>query len=138
MSTWTDRDLPVDWTAYFESIVSVCPWSKAYWLAKRIDIVKWKGESSVRPLGNNAARMWIYQGSYGTTLDAIAGRMNEKYPKEEWLFSHGKHGTPVPVLIQQDRELLTQARIKNKLTPGHKDAVHGQTHKNSAVTKDSR
>ena len=27
-------------TQYFESIVSVCPWSKAYWLGKRIDITE--------------------------------------------------------------------------------------------------
>jgi hypothetical protein len=114
MDPWASRDQDVDWDQYFESIVSVCPWSKAYWLAKRIDIVKWQDESSVVPLGELAARMWIYQGSYGTTLDAIAGRMNEKYPKEEWLYSHGKHGTPVSVLIQQDRRLLTEARSKNK------------------------
>jgi hypothetical protein len=58
--------------------------------------------------------MWIYQGSYNSTLDVIAGRMNKKYPHDEWLYSHGKHGTPVSVLIQQDRHILTQARLKNK------------------------
>ena len=115
MTNWADRDLNVDWNQYFESIVSVCPWSKAYWLGKRIDITKWQGEDSVIPLGNYVARMWIYQGSYNSTLDIIAGCMNEKYPHDEWLYSHGKHGTPVPVLIQQDRRLLTEARTKNKL-----------------------
>ena len=116
MSRWSERDLDVDWDQYFESIVVVCPWSKAYWLGKRIDITKWQGEELVRPLGNYVARMWIYQGSYNATLDAIAGRMNEKYPQDEWLFSHNAHGTPVPVLIQQDRQLLTQARAKNNLS----------------------
>tara|TARA_B100000085_G_C18406331_1_gene456761 strand:- start:191 stop:337 length:147 start_codon:yes stop_codon:yes gene_type:complete len=40
-------------------------------------------------------------------------RMNDTRPEEEWLFSHpmyGGHSTPVPILIQQDLEILTKAR----------------------------
>ena len=40
-------------------------------------------------------------------------RMNDIRPEEEWLFSHpmyGGHSTPIPILIQQDLEILTKAR----------------------------
>ena len=43
--------------------------------------------------------------------------MNDERPTEEWLYSHpryGGHSTPVPVLIQQDYELLQKAR-KSKI-----------------------
>ena len=49
-------------------------------------------------------------------------RMNDTRPEEEWLFSHpmyGGHSTPVPILIQQDLEVLTKAR-RGKATKQHK------------------
>ena len=44
--------------------------------------------------------------------------MNEIRHKEEWLFSHPMykgHSTPVPILIQQDLEILTKARKEEKM-----------------------
>jgi len=40
-------------------------------------------------------------------------RMNDTRLEEEWLFSHPifkGHSTPVPILIQQDLEILSKAR----------------------------
>ncbi len=48
----------VNWGEYFASIVSVCPWSRAYWLLQQIDIRPWTGE--VSPLGDNAARVYTH------------------------------------------------------------------------------
>lgn len=105
----------VNWSEYFASIVSVCPWSKAYWRAQRIDIVDWIDR--VYPLQPPyVARV------YKTTMTArqlynTARRHNKLYPNEEWLYSHPKfkgHSTPVPVLIQQDYDVLAKARAQHK------------------------
>ena len=44
--------------------------------------------------------------------------MNDIRHEEEWLFSHPMykgHSTPVPILIQQDLEILTKARKEEKM-----------------------
>lgn len=104
------------WSNYFASIVSVCPWSKSYWLKQKIDIQKWKGEHNITPLGDYVARMWIHNHCSGRLLCKIHNRLNLLRENEEWLYSHpcyGGHSTPCPILIQQDLEVLTNAR-KNK------------------------
>ena len=101
----------VDWRYYFTSIVSVCPWSGAYWKKQKIDVQLWRGE--ILPLHDFAARIYIHKNASGRVLKKIMERMNDQRPHEEWLFSHpvyGGHSTPVPILIQQDLELLTKAR----------------------------
>jgi hypothetical protein len=108
----------IDWSEYFASIVSVCPWSKSYWKKQKIDIQTWKGTKHITPLGEYVARMWIHKNASGRTLCNIHHRLNDCRTHEEWLFSHpcyGGHSTPIPVLIQQDLVSLTQARMsKNK------------------------
>lgn len=101
----------VDWPSYFASIVSVCPWSRAYWHKQKIDVQLWKSE--ILPLEDYVARMYIHKHASGRQLKKIMERMNEIRPEEEWLFSHPifrGHSTPVPILIQQDLEILTKAR----------------------------
>tara|TARA_R110002020_G_scaffold164692_1_gene351546 strand:+ start:602 stop:955 length:354 start_codon:yes stop_codon:yes gene_type:complete len=105
----------VNWSEYFASIVSVCPWSKAYWLKQKIDVCKWTGE--IKPLGSFVARIYLHPRASGRRLKKMMWRMNEGRPNEEWLYSHpqyGGHSTPVGVLIQQDLETLTKARKGNK------------------------
>ena len=105
----------VNWGEYFASIVSVCPWSKAYWLQQQIDIRPWTGE--IQPLGENAARVYTHPRASARILKKIMHRMNDQRDREEWLWSHpryGGHSTPVGVLIQQDLETLTKARKGNK------------------------
>ena len=101
----------VNWTEYFASIVSVCPWSRAYWSKKKIDVCEWTGR--IQPLGENVARIYTHPRASARLLKKIMHRMNDERPTEEWLWSHpryGGHSTPVPVLIQQDYELLQKAR----------------------------
>ena len=106
----------INWSEYFASIVSVCPWSKSYWKQQKIDVQKWTGEHKITPLGDYVARMWIHKNASGRTLCNIHHRLNEKRTHEEWLYSHGQYGgfsTPVPVLIQQDLKILNKARKSN-------------------------
>ncbi len=103
----------VNWIEYFASIVSVCPWSKAYWEKQKIDVAKWQGTINVKPLGDNVARIWIHKNASGRLLCNIHHKLNEERQDEEWLYSHpqyGGHSTPIPVLIQQDLKLLSKIR----------------------------
>lgn len=105
----------VNWASYFASIVSVCPWSRAYWHKQKIDVQIWRSE--ILPLEDYVARMYIHKHASGRQLKKIMERMNETRPEEEWLFSHPifkENSTPVPVLIQQDLEILTKARKGRK------------------------
>ena len=109
----------IDWKEYFKSIVSVCPWSSAYWAKQKIDVTRWRGETNVRELEDFVARMWVHPNASARRLSDIHHRLNNSRPHEEWLYSHNLSGyfsTPVPVLIQQNLEVLTRARnlIKEK------------------------
>ena len=109
----------IDWGEYFISIVSVCPWSLAYWTKQKVDVTRWRGESNVQELGDYVARMWIHPNASARRLSDIHHRLNNTRRHEEWLYSHntlGDYSTPVPVLIQQNLETLTRARsaIKEK------------------------
>ena len=67
--------------------------------------------------------MYIHKNASGRILKKIMERMNELRPEEEWLFSHPMykgHSTPVPILIQQDLEIL------NKLEKEEKMAMHSK------------
>ena len=102
-----------DWSEYFASIISVCPWSKSYWKQQKIDVQQWKGEHNITPLKNNVARMWIHKHASGRLLCKVHNRLNVCREYEEWLYSHpcyGGHSTPIPVLIQQDLAILNAAR----------------------------
>ena len=118
-----NQDQDVNWNQYFADIVSVCPWSKAYWQAQRIDVQSWKGEHRITPLGKCVARMWIHKDASAKRLINIASRLNERRTHEEWLYSHPiykNNSTPVPILIQQDLHTLRQARARNKQKDPHK------------------
>jgi len=110
------KESNIDWSEYFASIVSVCPWSKSYWRKQSIDIQYWKGINNITPLENYVARMWIHTHASGRLLCKIHNRLNQCRLHEEWLYSHpcyGGHSTPIPVLIQQDLAILTKARTNN-------------------------
>ena len=106
----------VNWSEYFASIVAVCPWSKAYYRAQRIDIVDWADK--VIPLQSPyVARIYKAPNMTARQLYNTARKHNKLYNNEEWLYSHPKfkgHSTPVPVLIQQDYDVLAQARTQHK------------------------
>ena len=100
----------VDWLAYFESIRSECPWSYAAYQRGLIDIVQYQGTSE--PLGDYQARMYCVQAP-DSTIEALA--VAHDHGQDEWLFSspgYGEYATPVPVLIQQNRQQLNQLRTQ--------------------------
>jgi len=75
----------------------------------------WRGEAE--ELNGLEARVHIVYNSNPRLLKKIEQRMNRNKEFEEWLHSHpsfGINSTPVPVLIQQDRIGLENAR-KNHL-----------------------
>ena len=105
----------VNWTEYFTSIKSVCPWSRAYWSKQKIDIVDWTG--TVYPLQGFVARVYKAPQLTARQLYNTMRKFNKLYDDEEWLDSHpgyGGHSTPIPVLIQQDYDVLAKARAHHK------------------------
>jgi hypothetical protein len=105
----------VNWAEYFTSIKSVCPWSRAYWSKQKIDIVDWTG--TVYPLNGFVARVYKAPQLTAKELYNKMRRFNKLYDAEEWLYSHPKfkgHSTPIPVMIQQDYDVLARARAQHK------------------------
>lgn len=102
----------VNWSEYFASIRSVCPWSRAYWARQQIHIDTWQDQ--VLPLQPPyVARIYLAPQLTARQLYNLQKRFNRIYPDQEWLYSHPKfrgHSTPIPVLIQQDFATLAKAR----------------------------
>jgi hypothetical protein len=99
----------VDWSEYFATIKTQCPWSLASWQRGQIDITQWKGK--ILPLTCDAR---IY------TVDLTRRRLKKLAKRlssdaEEWLWSTPyikPYGTPVACLIQQSRPRLEEIRVK--------------------------
>lgn len=105
----------VNWSDYFASIVSVCPWSRAYWLRQQIDIRPWTGE--IAQLGDFAARVYTHPRASARILKKIMHRNNAQRDSEEWLYSHpryGGHSAPIGCLIQQDHDKLQHIRSQQR------------------------
>ena len=106
-------DVAVDWEQYFNSIKQVCPWSYSAWLKQEIHTINW--HSQIIDLGSYKARLYITNKHNPRQLKKMTDRFNRERQHEEWLWSHpdfGFNSTPVAVFIQQDRQLLEQARNK--------------------------
>jgi hypothetical protein len=100
----------VDWREYFKSIRTECPWSYKADQQGLIDITSWKGE--VIPLGDYQARVYLIEAS-NQEVEALASALD--HGEDEWLFSYpgyGLYATPVAVLIQQNRQQLTNLRTQ--------------------------
>ena len=110
----------VDWPSYFERIIDVCPWAKAYYQAGKIDFSEWQGPESVPPLGDYVARIWTHTDPAFTPSDKylqqLGDKQNASREGEEWLWSNPVMGnsTPVPILIQQCEHTLARARATRK------------------------
>lgn len=104
----------VNWTEYFQSIQSVCPWSLPAWTNGKIEVVQWKG--TITPLNNYLARVYIVDLN-PRRLKKLANKLEDTSIEDEWLWSHPRYknySTPVPVLIQQNRQMLENIRNKEK------------------------
>ena len=97
-----------EWAEYFAEIKPVCPWSYSAWHRGLIDVVEWTGD--VLPLGDYMARMYLVD----TSTDELERMAHDlDHGEYEWLFSYpgyGETATPVNVLIQQSRAVLSQLR----------------------------
>lgn len=107
-------DAEVNWEDYFYSIRCVCPWSWSAWRQGKIDIVNWG--TGIVELGKHSARLYITHRHNSRQLKKITDRLNSISTTDEWLWSHPKYkfnSTPVPTLIQQDRQRLNSIRKQN-------------------------
>ena len=103
----------VNWDQYFFNIKEACPWSYMAWHKNKIDIVK---TNAVLPLGDYRARIYIFDLTRRRLKKLCKQRDSGEY---EWLWStphYGANGTPLPCLIQQNRQELTTIRSKNANT----------------------
>ena len=99
----------VDWGKYFLSIQKECPWSIVAWTKGKIDIAQWSGK--VLDLGDYRARVYVVKNINKRRLKKIAKLLDQG--SCEWLWSYpgcGSFATPVPVLIQQNRQELNDIR----------------------------
>ena len=99
-----------NWQEYFHKIRAVCPWSYSAWKRGKIEIVSWTGQ--VTELGDLEARVYVYE-CKPRLLKKKEQQLNAQREHEEWLHSHpsfGINATHVPVLIQQHRLVLENAR----------------------------
>lgn len=101
----------VNWSAYFDHIRSVCPWSYSAFKKGEIKITNWNGEPE--PLGNNQAIVYVVSDTNRRRLKKLAKKLdNDK--SYEWLWSeptNGDFAAPTHILIQQDRRKLFDARF---------------------------
>jgi|TARA_R100000149_G_C5819310_1_gene99299 hypothetical protein len=120
-------EVEVDWLKYFHSIKHVCPWSlQSYTQGTTLitqfdkDIIK-LNELNWR---NLPWEVIVYLTGDDLTLNAIdefVAHRNDSQERCEYLWSHpsftkgGNNQTPVPVIIQQDRENLMELRYGKKM-----------------------
>lgn len=101
----------VNWCDYFQQIQGVCPWSLAAWKKDTIDIAAWLG--TVEDLDGYSARVYVHVNASPRLLNKWADKLNVQYPQYEFLWSHPRYkgdSTPVPVIIQQERNHLNSIR----------------------------
>jgi len=102
----------INWSAYFDHIKPVCPWSTSAWNKGEIKITNWSG--TVEDLENNQAIVYVVAGANRRQLKKLCKKV-DKDLRYDWLWSepsHGPYASPVPVLIQQDSRHLFEARYK--------------------------
>jgi len=116
------RHKEVDWGAYFDSIVKVCPWSKQYYMQDKILHVKtgkpgndltWV--ASFCATNNEALLLEYDEGTSIDTLLSVVEKIEEKYLHLAAFWSHPDekdNNTPTPCVIVQDKQTLTDLRKK--------------------------
>jgi len=112
----------VDWSAYFDSIAKICPWSKKYYMQDKILHVKagkpgndltWV--ASFTATNCEALLMEYNEGTSIDTLLAIVEKIENKYIHLAAFWSHPdekENNTPTPCVIVQDKQQLTDLRKK--------------------------
>ena len=104
-----ERSNPL-WDEYFSKTQEECPWSTQAWQKGRIAISEWQG--SPEKLEPYAARIYTLKGTRRLIIH-LCERLNKIYPEDTWFWSHPDDGhlsTPVPCLIQQNKQHLEDIR----------------------------
>lgn len=110
----------VDWASYFAKIRGVCPWSYKAHMNDNILFIPYSEvtlNTWAEVFGSSSHEAYVYKchNKSADWLNDMCDQLNQRYQTCEWLWSHPEKGgdsTPIPVLIQQDKELLTQLREK--------------------------
>ena len=113
----------VDWLKYFNHIKGVCPWSLRAYMQDKILVWtdaerRYKTLSKLFTSTNHEAFVYTFPGKSADWLESQCELLNKTQTECEWLWSHPDadsgegNSTPVPVLIQQDREMLNTLREK--------------------------
>tara|TARA_R110000796_G_C14542598_1_gene433063 strand:- start:1689 stop:2138 length:450 start_codon:yes stop_codon:yes gene_type:complete len=110
----------VNWGKYFDSIATVCPWSKKYYMQDKILHAKVgkPGTELTFVAGfcasNHKALLLEY--NEGTTIDTlltVVDKIESKYLHLAAFWSHPdekENNTPTPCVIVQDKQELTDLR----------------------------
>jgi len=117
-----EKDLKEDnaWQIYFASIKGVCPWSLRAFMDNNILFLDYSSKTyntwgSIFHASKHEAFVYKCVDKSVDWLIDKCEELNKKSTRSEWLWSHpseGGNSTPVPVLIQQDREQLESLRDK--------------------------
>lgn len=115
------RHKEVNWLEYFEGIKHLCPWSLAAYMKDKILHIKhpYKQEMTwVACFRRSKHEALLFEYKDDITVDAlyaITEQIEAKYPDVIAFWSHpteGDQNTPVPCVIVQDRQELTDLRKK--------------------------
>ncbi len=116
----------VNWQEYYAHIKSVCPWSYKAYMSDNILVWEhakhntWQTVSATFDSTNFEAIVYRFDDYSPEQLDALVDEMSKRRPTSEFLWSHPEadsgdgNSTPVPVIIQQNKEALNDLRDKLK------------------------
>ena len=114
------KEVEDNWLTYFYSIKNVCPWSYESYKKGRINIIKFNRDTLELNEQNWNLKQWdaiVYTTKMTVDeLDKFVEKKNEDQEKCEYLWSHphytkgGGRQTHCPIIIQQDRQFLTELR----------------------------
>lgn len=113
----------VNWEEYYARIRSVCPWSYKAFMNDKILVWEtptktWKTISGTFDSTDYEAFVYVFDNATPDELDNRVTEMNAYRPNSEFLWSHPKadsgdgNSTDIPVIIQQDKKVLTDLREK--------------------------
>ncbi len=110
----------VNWAEYFAKIRGVCPYSYKAHMSDKILFVDYSDkdfETFAKLYGLTEHEAFVYKcyAKSGKWLNEKCDEMNVLLAQCEWLWSHPDYGndsTPIPVIIQQDKQTLESIRKK--------------------------
>jgi len=110
----------VNWAKYFAKIRGVCPYSYKAYMSDNILIVDYSEndfKTFAKLYGHTKHEAFVYKclGYSSEWLNEKCNVLNVELNHCEWLWSHPEHkgdSTPIPVIIQQDKQRLETLREK--------------------------